>query len=111
MPHKESFRLKNFLIKGLSTLKPSASEQDYLIDYPGFSSAYGLPLEIPHPGDNNWIECPELGSNSENNAVELARIIISTVNSLSASSKPNVILIFIPSRWKEYRQYGRRDRI
>lgn len=106
-PTRESNLLANYLIKGQIASKPAESEQDYLIPYPGFSSAFGLPIEIPQKGDSTWIECPDVGENLNNKtgSIELSRILINSIDSIYASSKPNVIIIFIPSRWKQFKEF------
>jgi hypothetical protein len=38
---------------------PGANERDYLVDFPGFQSAYGVPIEIPEPGKPGWFTCPD----------------------------------------------------
>lgn len=106
-PAKESNLLASYLIKGQLTIKPTESEEDYLIPYPGFSSAFGLPIEIPQKNDSTWVECPNLSEalDSKNGSLELSRFLISSIDSLYASSKPNVMIIFIPSRWKQYKEF------
>jgi len=106
-PKRESVMLGTYLAKGQLSQKPTTSEQDYLINYPGFNSAFGLPLETAQQGDTSWVDCLEVNQNldDKNGAIELSRILISSINSLNASNKPNVILIFIPSRWKRFREF------
>ena len=106
-PGRESTMLSSYLSRGQISQKPTKTEMDYLIDYPGFSSAYGLPLEMPQSGDSTWINCSDVNGalDDRNGSIELSRLLQSSVNSLEASNKPNVIIIFIPTRWKRYREY------
>jgi hypothetical protein len=112
-PKRESVMLGAYLAKGQLSQKPTTSEQDYLITYPGFNSAFGLPLEMAQQGDTSWVDCLEVNQNldDKNGAIELSRILISSINSLNASNKPNVILIFIPTRWKRFREFYSDDEI
>lgn len=111
VPLKESLMLSNYLLQSQSSLQPGRTEQDYLIPYPGFSSAFGIPLEIPRQGDTNWVNCPEIqeGQDRMNVSIELSRMLISSIESMIASSRPQVIIIFIPSRWKQYREVQGED--
>ena len=58
-PAGEAQALHRYLQNINRTLSPSQAERDYLVDYPGFQSAYGVPIEFPQPGDNGWFVCPE----------------------------------------------------
>jgi hypothetical protein len=106
-PKQESEILGSYLVRGQLLQKPSHTEQDYLIDYPGFNTAFGLPLEIPQQGDNDWLICPEINPelDDKQGTVELSRILTTSISSLDALSKPNVVLVFIPGRWKRFRKY------
>jgi hypothetical protein len=105
-PQPESQSVQAYLHQAHSRHSPSETEKDYLIDYPGFSSAFGLPLEIPRNGDMGWIICPEpKKTNNQEASVELARILTQAISDLNASLKPSVIVIFIPNRWKNLRSF------
>lgn len=105
-PKAEGRLVESYLLRSQARSTPSDSEKDYLIDYPGFSSVFGLPLEIPRVGDNGWIECPEpTHSDMPESSLELSRILIQAINELNSSLKPNVTIIFIPNRWKSARAY------
>lgn len=86
---------------------PSNTEQDYLLPYPGFQKAFGLPLNIPKPGDADWkvpVEPPENAS-KEKGARAVAESLISGLEELRATSRTNVILIITPLRWSQWRSY------
>jgi hypothetical protein len=105
-PKPESGILLSYLNKAQLRQSPSETEKDYLLDYPGFTSVFGLPLEIPRPGDSGWITCPEpKEADNQKASLELGRILIQAINNLKASLKPSVVLIFIPDRWKGFRNY------
>lgn len=105
-PQTEMRILASYLANAQQQHRPSRSEQDYLIDYPGFQQAYGLPLEIPHPGDAGWVTCPEpVESDSRRGAVEVARQINNAIQALQSSYAPDVVLIFFPDRWQHLRGY------
>jgi hypothetical protein len=106
-PGPESRRFTAFF-DGFSRAKsPHETERDYLLDYPGFQSAFGLPLQFPDRGGAGWATCPEIDPKFEAQAgsVELARSITAAVDALHASCRPNVTLICIPFRWAAYRGY------
>jgi hypothetical protein len=86
--------------------RPSPTERDYLVDYPGFQSAYGIPIEIPRPGDAGWFVCPEpASSDPHTNALQLAEHINRGIETLQSSYAPHVVWIFYPTRWRDYRGY------
>ena len=85
---------------------PSQTERDYLIDYPGFQAAYGLPIELPAPKSSGWITCPEPSThNQTKGSLEVAHFINRSIEKLHASYAPNVVLIYFPDRWGAFRGY------
>ena len=109
-PHTETGKLHTYLTQAHECHRPVQSEQDYLIEYPGFQQAYGLPLEIPSPGTAGWIICPEPSeTHPERGAVEVAGLINSSIQTLQASYAPHVVLVFFPNRWSPLRGYSNED--
>lgn len=105
-PQAETNALRTYLSQISQTHRPTQSEKDYLIDFPGFAQAYGLPIEIPEPGSSGWVSCPEPSSNDpQKGSLELAHFINRSVETLDASCKPSVTLIFIPHRWRHLRGF------
>ena len=106
-PQPETNTLASYSANAQHRYQPSQSEQDYLIDYPGFQQAYGVPLEIPHPGDTGWITCIEPTDNdSRRGTVEVARQINIAIQTLQSSYAPHVVLIFFPNRWERFQKYS-----
>jgi hypothetical protein len=107
-PRIESNLLEPYLHRCDVLHRPQKTEQDYLLDYPGFSSAFGLPLGIPGIGTDSWAICPELdaGLSERDGCLELARRITQAVSSLDATRKPNIILIFVPTRWRKWTRFA-----
>ena len=58
-PALETQKLHTYFQSIHRPLKPSQTERDYLLDYPGFQTAYGLPVEVPSPDSAGWKTCPE----------------------------------------------------
>ena len=87
-------------------LTPGSKERDYLLDYPGFHLAYGLPVTVPAPDSAGWITCPEPAvHDSARGSLEASRLIGRSVETLQASYVPDVVLIYIPDRWEPFRGY------
>ncbi|MGD1037559.1 MAG: hypothetical protein ABR878_10255 [Roseiarcus sp.] len=102
----EAQALQAYLHNANRPLAPTANERDYLVDFPGFNAAYGLPLELPEPGGPAWFTCPEpTSSDPHGTALELAGYINRGVEALQSSIAPHVVLIFYPDRWKDFRGY------
>ena len=106
-PAAESRTLHMYLNSIHSTLKPSSSERDYLLDYPGFQSAYGLPVELPDPESEGWVTCPEPSTREQvQGSLDAARLIGRSIERLQALQAPDVVLIYIPDRWQPFRGYS-----
>lgn len=106
-PEEESHILANYLRQADNRQRPNKTEADYLIDYPGFQSAFGLPLDIPRLDDAGWSVCPEptQTGNSLKTCLQVASHVTQSIDSLVAANKPNVVLVFVPERWAQYRGY------
>jgi hypothetical protein len=86
---------------------PSETERDYLLDFPGFASAFGLPLVIPKPGDSTWRYPaePDARESAEGGTRFVARAVVHAIEELRAAQRANVILIVTPRRWLNWRSY------
>ena len=85
---------------------PSSTERDYLLDYPGFQAAYGIPVEVPPPDSPEWRTCPEPSMHdSVRGSIEASRLIGRCIETLHASYAPDVVMIYIPDRWEPFRGY------
>ncbi len=106
-PSNESAKLANYLQQANVRQQPNKSEADYLIEYPGFQNTFGLPVELPQQGDAGWSLCPEPtnAGNGLKTCLQAAHQITQSIDSLIAANKPNVVLVFIPDRWSQFRVY------
>ncbi len=85
---------------------PSSKERDYLVDYPGFQSAYGLSIQVPERNGSGWFVCPEPTSRDHQRAaIEIAGHINRGIEALQSSYAPQVILVFYPERWSDFQGY------
>jgi len=77
---------------------------DYLLDYPGFLAAYGVPLNVPHAKSEHWQNCtlPENVQDPKKTALELLATIKKCIDRLESVSKKLVITIFIPLSWNPF---------
>jgi len=106
-PAVDSRILESWLYKIHQRHEPSQTEKDHLLSFPGFQSVFGLPIEIPQPGNVGWVTCPELDQNlnEKDGALRLAQNIVQAVTTLQAACSPSVTLIFIPDRWRKWRKF------
>jgi SIR2-like domain len=106
-PASESKKLSSYLTGLHTSTKAGQSEADYLPDFPGFQSAFGIPLQIPQPGDNLWVTCPEIdvGLNQQQGAIEFGQHITASLATLKAAASPSVTIVFIPTRWIHWRGF------
>ena len=102
-----------FLRKHESTHKPNSTESDYLLDFPGFQSAFGLPLEVARPNDPGWqkYETPSSNSNIKEGALSLARNIIQAITSVRAATSAQVVIICVPSAVDGWTRYETTDEL
>ena len=106
-PAAETESLHSYIQKINQTLTPKSSERDYLLNYPGFSTSYGLSVELPAPGSPGWITCPTPStSDVVAGSLEAARLIKGCIEKLLASDLPDVILIYVPDSWESFRGYN-----
>ena len=106
-PRAEAQTLHSYLQSIHRTLTPSQTERDYLLDYPGFQTAYGLPAELPALDSAGWITCPEPSTRDPvQGSLDAARLIDRCLETLQASYAPDVALIYIPDRWQPFRGYS-----
>lgn len=106
-PTRDSTTVSRFL-RNLS-LKSFDSNKDYYIpNYPGFAQAYGVSLTVPAWNDALWASVSEsnLGSDIRYGSMKLREQLLTAIDSLCANSDVNVIVIFIPERWKPFESYN-----
>ena len=106
-PAREAQLLSQYLFQSCQIHQPNNTEKDYLIDYPGFLMAFGVPLQIPRPDDGGWTVCPEprMGRGIKESVLELAEIVTRSIDAVVAAEKPHIVLVFVPSRWADWRGY------
>lgn len=104
---RDSDSLHAYLQTAHSRFVPAQTESDYLLPYPGFAAAYGLPIVLPDQGQSTWAQCaePSDGLLPEKGSRELAQSICRAVDSLRAASNPSVVLIYYPDRWEAWRGF------
>jgi hypothetical protein len=104
-PKQYSARLNTFLNQ-LNQQHNADFNPDYLIDYPGFASAYNIALNIPHLDSDKWIDVSITHTATEKStALNLARLITSKLEQLASNNSKLIITIFIPNEWQAFRKY------
>ncbi|MFP3479387.1 MULTISPECIES: SIR2 family protein [Burkholderia] len=107
-PSRDAKRIREFLGRLHDTAQPG-KDSDYLPPFPGFGSAFHCPLELPDPAVPMFVTLGEPDDTTPEAARLLAGRITSALSSLAASARPDVTLIYIPSRWQPYRGYQSDD--
>ncbi len=83
---------------------------NYLIDYPGFSSAYNIPINLPLSDDpDKWIniEIDHSKRETQDIALRLARLITTKIDQLINKQSQHIVVIFIPNEWQAYETYDK----
>lgn len=105
-PRSEAPHVRAYLQKANQGHRPADPERDYLVDYPGFQQAYGLPIEIPELDAPGWAYCAEpLSTGEHTGALSVAQQITGALEALRSSYAPHVVLVFFPRRWDLLRGY------
>ncbi|MCD0474009.1 SIR2 family protein [Flavobacterium sp. EDS] len=81
---------------------------DFLIEYPGFASAYNLPINIPYYEDTDkWINIELEKSNKSDSeyAIIVARLITSKIEQIINIQSQHTIVIFIPKEWQAFETF------
>jgi len=112
-PPNSARLFQHFLNRAAAVHKPSASESDYLLDFPGFDTAFAVPLSIPGPGDSEWQDysSPDASDDVRSGALKMARNIIQAINRVRAASAPSVVVICIPTSVIPWTRFETRDEL
>lgn len=106
---KYSSRFYDFLSKLQIKHSTENINPDYLIDYPGFSAAFNLPINIPAFENNEkWIDIDFKANNelsNHENAIKLARFITSKIEQIVNTQSQSTVVIFIPDEWQPFESY------
>lgn len=105
-PAPEAPRLATYLSRLHQPMQPN-SKEEYLLPYPGFAQTFGLPLDLPQRGHDGWIDLPEtfLSSTTEQGAATLGQLIRNGLDRLAATTAPDVVIIFVSTRWRQWEKY------
>ncbi|MEZ4803829.1 MAG: SIR2 family protein [Gelidibacter sp.] len=103
-PSANSRNLSVFLNRLNQPAIAGRNNPDYLLDYPGFVQAYGVPLNVPDLSSELWRQC-ELSTGHSTlmkTALELADSIKRNIDQLESTRRNIVIVIFIPTLWNNF---------
>lgn len=96
-------KLFDFLNKLNRSHSAGGMNPDYLLDYPGFLSAYKIPLNIPDIHSKRWRDCQIKMDGNSRKAIGLDLLTsIKKHLDLLDNSKRLVIVILIPDSWLPY---------
>lgn len=104
-PAKDGRRVTQYLGQLQESIDPTRWDADYLLPFPGFSTAFKCGLEITQPGGKGFVGLDEPTERTPSSARELGAQIAAALASLKAASNPSVIFVYIPARWSALRGY------
>lgn len=104
-PSKDGRRVCEYLNKLHESVDPTRSDEDYLLPFPGFSTAFKCGLEVTQPGGRGFVGLDEPVDLTPASARELGARISAAISSLKAAANPSVIFIYVPARWAAIRGY------
>jgi hypothetical protein len=106
-PSAYSDKFHRFLSLQHGAVKVMNTKENYSIDYPGYSSVYGIALNIPTVQDPRWQTYqidPQLTPQS--NGRYIAEQIKSSINRICSSSEVSLIIICVPTEWSDFTSYA-----
>ena len=105
-PSADAHEVAAFLT-GLQEKAEPQTKREYLLTFPGFSSAFGASLDLPRPGMSGWVACgePPPGTGIRQGAHAIRQELQRRVDQLQATHHPDCVLIYIPTRWALWEQY------
>jgi NAD-dependent SIR2 family protein deacetylase len=105
-PSTHSQKFSKFLNLQHGKVAVSNPKENYAIDFPGYTAAYGIALNIPAIGDARWQDVKfDPKFDTQKNALSIAEQIKNGINRISANSDVNLVIICIPSQWEGFREY------
>lgn len=107
-PEKYNEGLKTFLEKQNSQIK-ATTNKDYLFDFIGFESTYGIKLSIPNTNEAFWgtnAFDPSIFTNVKEGSLALAKEITAQVDKFLLGNPPNILVILIPAAWNNFCGYS-----
>jgi hypothetical protein len=103
-PRADAAKFKLFLSRFQESSQPTPTERDYLQTFPGFTSAFGLPLTYPNPGESTWLNIEDTVSGDTLSAAkQLAQRICKALDVIRGLRPGSVVAIFVPARWTPYK--------
>ncbi len=107
-PENHSQALKTFLERQNSQIK-ATTNKDYLFDFAGFESTYGIKLSIPNPNEPIWGSNsfdPSAFKNVKEGSLALAKEITAQIDKFLLGNPPNILVILIPTSWDNFCGYS-----
>ncbi len=92
-----TLELSQFLDSLQRSSSPGANE-DYVLPFPGFNVAFGVPLEIPQPRTAGWATylIPDDTQNLLSDALRLQRNVTSAIDQMQDRGEFDAIVVHIP---------------
>lgn len=104
-PIRDGRRVSEYLNKLQESVDPTRWDEDYLLSFPGFSTAFRCGLEVTQPGGKGFVGLDEPADVTPASARELGARISAALASLKAAVNPSVIFVYVPARWSSLKGY------
>ena len=103
-PKGASQGFHRFLVRLVHRHPAVESKQEYLEEYPGFLGAFRVPLHIPTPMDDSWVQTPDLPRSHDpiGGFQEILQQITGAIDRLAAGPRVDSVIIYIPSNWSPF---------
>jgi hypothetical protein len=105
-PTNDAGPVASYLARLHQPIRPD-SKQEFLLPYPGFAQAFGVPLDVPGPESTAWVSPsePPPDAGIREGAAQLGAELIRCIDAIHAAQGPSVVLIYVPTRWAKWEEY------
>lgn len=105
-PLQDASAFYQFLENQNAKIPKYNNKDNYIIDYEGFFTTYGVSLSFPTQNDSEWetINEPQITGLKET-AQQIRQSICDSIVKISSTTRRKIIVIYIPQRWEAYTSY------
>lgn len=105
-PLQDAPAFYQFLENQNAKIEKHNDKDNYIIDYEGFFTTYGVSLSFPTPNDSEWerINEPQITEIKET-AQQIKQLICDSIVKINSTTRRKIIVIYIPQRWESYTSY------
>ncbi|WP_430935659.1 SIR2 family protein [Saccharicrinis sp. 156] len=111
-PKAEATNLYTFIQKQNQKIAKFKQNDDYIIDFEGFYTTYGVSLNFPTPDSEGWEYVAEpQNTGIVENANYIKQEICNCIVKINSTGRQKIVVIYITQRWEEFTSYNEQGEI